>query len=137
MTIKETLSGLWQVIKNNQRGIITVLIVAGMFAFFQGCMSSTKSLIDPNTRVSREELQLELETLQSRAEIGMADLDRQDAIKAMVFQNALILASGGVLNPLSILTGIAAIYGVAAAGGSVVTAVKKSNADKQNGTVVV
>ena len=134
MAMSDYFKVMWSLIKSNHRGIITIVITVFMGIYLYACQSTTRSLIDPNTRVSREELQIELETIQSRYKISQADLDKQDAIKKMLLENAILIASGSPLNPLGVLSGIAAIYGITAAGSSVVSTVKKNRTAKTNNT---
>ncbi len=115
---------MWSWLKKNSTIIITVLVCVGFFLYCYGCEAKTRSLIRTDKRVNRKELQLELDQFISMAQIRMVDLDKQEQLRAVVLQNALILVQGQPLNPLGILTGIAAIYGVTRGGGSVVKTVK-------------
>jgi len=111
-------------------GVTTVLLMM----FYIGCQARTKSLSDPKRLVSRGELQIELNNVLATAELRMADLDKQEAIRSLILQNALVLASGGTLNPVGIISAIAAVYGLATAGQKVVSTF--SNGIKKNsGTV--
>lgn len=126
MAVQDYLKGLWELISKNHRGVITVAVVFIVIIYLQACQSTTKSIIDPNMRVTRVGLQIELETIQSKYKEANADLDQQDAIKKMIVENAILIASGGAVNPVGILSGVAAIYGIASAGSSVVKKVRKS-----------
>ena len=137
MAMQEYFKGLWELVKKNHRGIITIVVSVLVVVYFQACQTTTQSLTDSTKRVSRAELQLELDTLIKKAEIGVADLDRQDAIKELILQNALMLASGGSLNIVGVLSGIAALYGVASAGSTVVSTVKKNRKANGSSTDVV
>ena len=64
------------------------------------------------------------------AQIRMVDLDRQDKFKAIVLQNALILVQGQPLNPLGLLSAVAAIYGITQ-GSSNITKVVKTKRKKK------
>jgi hypothetical protein len=111
-------------------GVTTVLLMM----FYIGCQARTQSLSDPKRLVSRGELQIELNNVLATAELRMADLDKQEAIRSLILQNALVLASGGTLNPVGIISAIAAVYGLATAGQKVVSTF--SNGIKKNsGTV--
>jgi hypothetical protein len=98
--------------------------------FYIGCQARTQSLSDPKRLVSRGELQIELSNVLATAELRMADLDKQEAIRSLILQNALVLASGGTLNPVGIISAIAAVYGIATAGQKVVSTF--SNGIKKN-----
>ena len=112
-------------------GIIIAVLVCGGFIFYViGCEAKTASLKDRNVFVNRQELQLELDQIITMAQLRMADLDKQEKLRTIVLQNALILVQGQPFNPLGILTAIAAIYGIKQ-GGSNVTKVIKTGIEKR------
>lgn len=90
-----------------------------------GCPPQTKSLLHNGKKVTRPELQIELDTIVATAEMRMLDLDQQDHVRDIVFKNALLMVEGGTLNPLGILTGMAGMYGLFAGVKNTATAIKK------------
>ena len=91
---------------------ITVGLVLILLAVMFGCESKVTSFLDPNLKRSREELQIELDQLLSTAEIKFSQLDRQDELKATLYQIGLVTAQTGTFNPIALITGIAGILGV-------------------------
>lgn len=79
-----------------------------------GCEPKTKSLTRPGGKVTRIELQTELELFIARAAAGKKDLDRQDEIRDFIFNQALVIAQGNTVNPIGVLTGVLAILGIGA-----------------------
>ena len=112
-------------IKNNASLIITILVIIAFIFYCYGCEPKARSLVDVGKLVNRQELQLELDQIISLAQLRMVDLDKQEQLRAVVLQNALILVEGQPLNPFGILSAIAAIYGITQ-GGSNITKVVKS-----------
>lgn len=92
-----------------------------------GCPSRVPSLLEPTRKITRPELQIELDTIIATAEFRLADLDRQDQFRDIIFKNALLMVEGGTLNPVGVLTGFAALYGLASAGKQVKDKLKKRN----------
>lgn len=117
-------------LKKNWKAILIGITTVLLMMFYIGCQARTKSLSDPKRLVSRGELQIELNNVLATAELRMADLDKQEAIRSLILQNALVLASGGTLNPVGIISAIAAVYGIATAGQKVVSTF--SNGIKKN-----
>ncbi|MBA7652687.1 hypothetical protein ES703_60526 [subsurface metagenome] len=76
-------------------------------------------------RINRQELQLELDQFMALVQIRMVDLDKQDELRAVILQNALILVQGQPFNPLGLLTAAASIYGITQAGRNAAAGVKK------------
>ncbi len=110
--------------------IISIVVIVGFLIYALGCEPKTPSLKDRGVLINRQELQLELDQFITMAQLRMADLDKQEELRTIVLQNALILVQGSPFNPLGILTAIAAIYGIKQ-GGSNVTKVIKTGIEKR------
>lgn len=96
----------------------TLAIIALMALLFWGysCQPTVLSLIHPEKKVTRPELQVELDSITATAEFRMADLDRQDQFRDIIFKNALLMVETGTINPAGIVTLLAGLYGVIHAG---------------------
>lgn len=64
--------------------------------------------------VSRQELQLELDTYLATAEIRYKQLDQQDELKRQLLDYAVLFAEGGTINPVGAIFTIAALVGIGA-----------------------
>ncbi len=112
----------------------SVLALAfGVFLIFygQGCESKVPSLLDPSRKVTRSVLDLELDQLVNLAKLRKLSLDRQDSLKRLIAENAIILLEGSPANPLGILTGFLGLYGLAQGSKNIKTAVKNGIAKKK------
>ncbi len=125
---------LW--IKKHWTIILTALVTVSILLFVYGCEPKTRSLIDGNRQINRQELQLELDQIIGLAQLRMVDLDKQEQFRAVILQNALILVQGQPYNPLGIITAIAGIYGVMQGSRNVTNVVKTGihKRKKNNGT---
>ena len=123
-------------IKKNKTIVISILVTISVVVFLYGCESKTRSLSMPDKKVSRIELQYELDQFIRLAELGMVDLDRQDALRAIIIQNALMVVQGQPFNPFGLITAFAAVYGVTQGGQNITRVVKKirKNGKVNNGT---
>lgn len=99
--------------------IIVCLAVCIIFCF-GGCESKVLSLIMPETRVSRGQLQVEYDSeiarleqeltkLQSVVKLREQDLDRQDAFKQKLFEIGMASVESGEINPVGIATSLLAL----------------------------
>ena len=79
-----------------------------------GCPSTVNSIQDPKRKVTRAELQAEIDYMLSIAEVRFKDLEKLDQLKKILFNSSVLLASGGTVNPIGVVTSIAAILGVGA-----------------------
>jgi len=112
-------------IRHNQGLFTALLICALLLTWSFGCASKVTSLLDPQRKVTAEELNLELEAealrlqteldlLIKQAKLKQADLARQDAIKARLFEFAAITAQSGGFNPAGLLALTGSILGFGA-----------------------
>lgn len=90
--------------------IVCVLLL--LFAF--GCEPQTVSLLDPSRTVSRQQLEAEFDYLLQVHQERSLDLDKQEQIRQIIFQQGLIIAQGGAYNPIGIATTLLAIFGIGA-----------------------
>lgn len=124
---------MFEWIKKYHTEIIAALVCAGFTVYCYSCQSTTRSLVDDTKRINRQELQLELDQFITMGRLRMLDLDKQDQLRGIILQNALVLVQGQPLNPLGIITAVAAVYGVLSGGSNVVKKVKeKRNKGKPN-----
>ena len=128
---------MWNWIKSHGVIIITSLVCSIVMIFICACEPKVRSINGGGLMVTRQELQLELNHLMDLAELRMLNLDRQEQLRTMVLNNAVILAQGQPFNPLGLLTGLAAIYGVSQGGVSVGkrNITKRNERNVDNGTV--
>ncbi len=116
----ETLKNLF----NHERyQSIAVLAIMLFLLWFYGCDSKCDSLTRANTQVTRSGLALEIQSLQGLAELRYADLDRQDAFRSTIVEQALIVGATGTLNPYGVLAMLAGTLGI----GATVDNVRKRN----------
>lgn len=94
---------------------VAVVICCFLLLWTFSCESRVRSLTDADQKITRSELDSELDFLISQAEIRYAELNKQDAIKKTVYDSAMLWAQSGSINPLGIITSLAAILGIGAA----------------------
>lgn len=117
-------------IDNWPKAIALVLLTAFLFWGF-ACPSRVDSLVTDKKKITRPELQIELDTIIATAAFRLADLDKQDAFRDIIFQNALLMVEGGTLNPVGVITMLAGLYGIARGGKDI----KDKIVAKKNATV--
>lgn len=104
---------------------VAMLVVSVLLLFCMSCPPTTKSLLVNGKKVTRPELQLELDTIIATAQVRKADLDQQQAIRDIILKNALIMVEAGAFNPLGMATALFAFYGIGNAANQARNAVKK------------
>jgi len=93
---------------------IAVILIAALLVWTYGCPSHVDSLTVPGKSVTRPELQIELDTIVAMAAARSADLDKQDSIKQLIFQQAMLTAQGGQINLMGVIAAAAATLGIGA-----------------------
>lgn len=122
-------------IKKHSTLLIGILTCIAFLFYCYACEPKVRSLTDNRRLVNRQELQLELDQFIGMAQLRVVDLDRQEALRAVVLQNALVLVQGQPLNPVGIITAIAAVYGAAQGTNKIKQGVKNARAKRKNNAV--
>lgn len=117
-------------LKKHSTIITTVSVTVVLLLYIYGCEPTTQSLTSTDRQVNRAELQYELTNIIDLAELRMLDLDKQDQLRAVILQNALIIVQGQPFNPVGLITAFAAVYGLMQ-GGSNVKQVVKTQLEKR------
>lgn len=93
---------------------IAIVLITALLIWTYGCPSKVDSLRSPGNRLTRTEFEIEVTSLLATAEVRLLDLDRQDNIKRLIFDNLLLTAQSGQFNPVGLGMGIATILGIGA-----------------------
>lgn len=106
---------------------IALTVLTALLLWGYSCQPEARSLLHPGEWVTRPELQIELDSIISTAEYRMAELDRQEAFRDLIFQNALIVVETGTLNPIGIITLLTGLYGITRGAKDIKDRIKKTN----------
>ncbi len=94
--------------------IVTAILVCFFVSWMQCCASTTKSLLDPNQKVTRGELKAEMDLMLARCADRVEHLDQQDAFKNAIAENALLFTETGTINPIGLVTTVFGVLGLGA-----------------------
>jgi len=114
-----------QLLKNNWMKVLSLVVAILLIALAIGCQPKVPSLMDPNRKVSREELQIEFDTLLKIFENRVRTLEDDKRLRDVLLRFAFVTAEAGTFNPLSLVTTLAAFYGIGSAATTTTKAVKK------------
>ena len=89
-------------------------MIIGVLWFAYGCEPKTRSLVQPNLKVTGNELSIELETLVRIYNLRIDDLEKQEAFKQWFFNQAAEVVETGQVNPIGVLTSLLSILGIGA-----------------------
>lgn len=89
---------------------IAVMLCAAMLIWMFSCQPKAHSILDPTKRITRTELNGEVELLTARIDNEMLSLERQEAIRMLLLNLASTYATTGAFNPMSALTGALALF---------------------------
>ena len=68
----------------------------------------------PEKKVTRPELQIEVDALLAEAKLKFEDLNRQDAFKRQLFEYAMVMAEGSSVNPVGVAVSLFGLLGIGA-----------------------
>ena len=94
---------------DNHWYVIAVIIAASISIWLYGCDSQVPSMMDPAKKINRAELELESDYLIGQVKMKLADLDKQDEIKILMLEQALIFGESGTFNPAGLLNTLISI----------------------------
>lgn len=83
--------------------IIAVILIIGFMIWIYGCHSKVTSIMHPGQQVTRAELELESDYVIGQFRVKLAELDRQDAVKTLILEQAAIFGQAGTFNPTGLL----------------------------------
>ena len=93
---------------------ISVIVCSLLLLFFYGCEPKCNSIIQPNLQITRAELDMEVESIIAKANIGYSSLEQKEELRQLLFEQALTAASTGTVNPIAIITSVGALLGLGA-----------------------
>lgn len=103
-----------EVLRHNQFLGVALVIALCMAVWLIGCQSTTQSILHPETKITRAELNMEIKEFKAKKEEAVKDLDRQDLFKQELFNIGLALAEGGTINPVGAGVTLLSILGIGA-----------------------
>ncbi len=109
---------------------VALLLLTSLLFWGYGCPPRVPSLLDPAKKLTRPELQIELDTIIATAEYRLASLDSQDQFRDIIFKNAMLMVEGQALNPIGIMTLLAGLYGIGRGVKDIKDRVKKTGPGK-------
>jgi hypothetical protein len=100
--------------------IICFVLASFLWLFYFGCQSKVASSIDQKTKVTRAELDKEVELYLARIDEKYASLNQQDQIRKLITDNLSVFSSGGSVNTLGVLASLFSIFGVGAVADNII-----------------
>lgn len=117
-----------QKLKDNWPTYAVMLAANVLLLLCVSCPPTTKSLFNNSKKITRPELQLELDTIIATAQLRLADLDKQQQLRDVILKNALIMVETGTFSPFGMATALFGFYGIATAATKAKNAIKKKPA---------
>lgn len=93
---------------------ITFICVALILIGIASCESTAPSIINPTVRINREQLQNEANVILAKIESAELTIEKQDKLKELLFNQAIIASQGQPINPIGLITSLGTILGIGA-----------------------
>ncbi len=122
------LSKLKTFLNHERYQVLAIFGILILLIWFFGCQSKVASLQNPSLRISREELQAEVQGIIDQADIRFAQLDKEDELRQLLIDQALLWTKTGTINPVGLVMPILTILGA----GATVDNVRRRKVEKAN-----
>jgi len=108
--MKNFFKTLWLEISNHNRyQVISGILCVVLLTWFYGCEVRCKSILHPDTQITRTELQAELDSIYAGAEERINALDRQEELRQYLMDIAITTGTTGTINPWTVFGMISTI----------------------------
>lgn len=109
---KLTFTKIKTFIKHNP-WIVVVSVIAILIALWlAGCEASGPSPMDPERKITRTELEIEVKTFLARAKFTETSIANKEKLRDLVLRQTFMIAQGGAINYFSLGNSILAILGI-------------------------
>ena len=137
--MKEIWDKISEKLRHNQFLATALVVVLVALFWVYGCDSKTSSPWHPEQKVTRAQLDADIERMNAEIAIAYQDLDKQDLFKQELFNNLSIMAEGGAVNPMGVGLGLLSVLGLGAVAdnrkkNSVIKTLQKNGNGGTNGT---
>ena len=102
------------VLRHNQCLALALVIALCLGVWLTGCESKVQSPFDPERTVTREQLNISVDTYLADIELAYKDLDKQDLFKQELFNIGTVIVKGGTVDPLGAGVTLLGILGIGA-----------------------
>jgi len=108
---KDTLKTLF----NHERyQSISACVIIVFLVWIYGCESTVRSIQNPLDKVTRTELQTEINYFLDTAKGRMTELDRKDELKRILTEQAMLASETGTVNPMGVVATLIGAFGIGA-----------------------
>jgi len=115
----QTIKNFFAKINGNLFTVLAVQACIVLLIWCYSCEPRVKSLKGSSEPVTRQELQIELDTYLAQAKIKFEQLDKQDQFKQTLVNAAITYVQGGQINPIALVVSLFAILGFGQTGDKV------------------
>ena len=98
--------------RHYQGTIVAFTACIALCAWGLGCQVTTVSPFDPGTKVTKAELEIEVDAYASKVSLAYRDIGKQEAIRKAILEAGLAYAQGGGVSPLGLASTLAGIMGL-------------------------
>jgi len=105
---------IFKTISHNRYFYLALLLALLFLLWILGCEPKVPSITQPMQKLTRNELQIEVDTYLALAKVRFEQLEKQEEFRRTIVNNAFIIAQGGELNPYGIITSFLSILGAGA-----------------------
>ncbi len=103
---------LYKALNGKTFTIVAFIFCLFLLFYFYGCEPKVCSLLNPDSRITRNELSAEISVFNARVQERIRSLDNQDSIKRILLDQASLVTSGGTFNPIGLVNSLISVFAV-------------------------
>ena len=108
------LSKIWTAIRHNHVFVGSFVVCCLLCLWLYGCQPATKSPFDPDRKVTRDELDVDIKAMANKIALAYMDIQKQEQMRAAILNAGLAYIKGEGLNPIGLVTTLTGILGLGA-----------------------
>lgn len=101
-------------LNHNRYQVVMQILICFVLIWIFSCQPQVASMQSPGIKVTRAELQMELEHFIALAELRFKDLNKQDQLRKILFEHTTLWATTGAINPLGVFLALGTLAGIGA-----------------------
>lgn len=105
---------LWKILRHNQAFAISMMMCVTAVLWVYGCSSTVVSIVNPPDRLTRQELQDEVNAFLAKAKTRFEYLNQQDNLKSTIFNASIEFLQGNAVNPVAVAVVLGNILSIGA-----------------------
>ncbi len=99
---------------SHNSGLVASIVVCLLLIFWAGCQVTTENPFNPEEKVTKTELEAEVQAYVVKVQSAYDDIEKQELIRKSILEAGWAIAQGGAVDPLGLATTLMGVCGLGA-----------------------